>query len=76
MSANRAFVFCSAKKDGTRREVGIVICNSVNNSEIVVLIAVRPGRQKPHECFHSRSMVVDQTSGNIFRLHRFIRTDP
>ena len=58
------------------REVIIMVRQPVNDAEVVVLIAIAARRQQPHEGFHTRGMVVDEPTGHILGLHRFIRTGP
>ena len=48
----------------------------MDESEIVVFIAVDARRQQPHEGAHARRVIVDDAARDVLGLHRFIRASP
>src|SRR5215467_1303344 len=57
-------------------EIIIVIGQAVKYAEIVELVPIRACRKQPYKCLHASRMVVNESSRNVLRLHRLIRTDP
>src|SRR5215813_14260747 len=56
--------------------IRLTVRKSVDQTEIIIFIAVCSGGQKPHKSLHSSGQVVDKAARHIFCLHGFVRTYP
>src|SRR5262249_50993615 len=56
--------------------IRLMVRKSVDQTEIIIFIAVCSGGEKPHKSLHSSGQVVDKSARHIFCLHGFVRTYP
>ena len=64
------------RKDGARHEIIFVIRQSVDDSEVVIFVAIGSGRKEPNKSLDTSRKIVKHASRDILGLHGFVGTLP